>query len=103
MTAFGPETRRHRQLYKSHLVGMALLLDGTRTTAYRAVVDMVCGACARPILPDHLFSRGARQSYRTGTYGMGLAKVPICETCRPLRMEGATDAPSPPEAEHHDG
>ncbi len=95
MTTFGPETRRSRQIYKSHLVGLALLPDGTRTTAYRACVDMVCGECARPILPDHLFSRGAQQGYRAGAFGMGLAKVPICETCRPLRLDGAADAPVP--------
>ena len=105
MTAFGPETRRPRQIPKSHLVGQALLSDGARTTAYRAVVELICGACARPIAPDHLFSRGVQQGYRTGANGVGLARVPICETCRPLRLEGegATHVSAPPEDARHDG
>jgi len=94
-TPFGPETGRHRRLPKSHRVGPALLPDGTHTTAYRAVGDVRCGACARLIPPGHLFSRGVQQRQRRGTFGVGLAKVPLCVACRPVQVEEDTDAPAP--------
>ncbi len=74
---------------------------GTRTTAYRACVPFVCAQCHGPILPDQLFSRRATfvawAAVGTGTW------VPMCVTCRPLRLEEAAAAPPSPSEEHHEG
>jgi len=75
---------------------------GTRTMAYRACVPFVCAQCHGPILPDQLFSRRATfvawAAVGTGTW------VPVCMTCRPLRVEETTNTPSPAdEGGHHEG
>ncbi len=88
---------------KNHVVGPATDSEGTRTTAYRAVAEFVCAQCGGRIIADLLFSRGAQQGYRNGTFGVGLAMAPICMTCRPLRVDEAADTPAPPDGERHGG
>jgi len=36
-----------------------------------------------------------------GTTG-AVTTAPVCVACRPLRVEGATDAPAPTEGDHHE-
>jgi len=81
---------------KSHVVGPATDGQGARTTAYRAVVPFVCVQCRRAILPDEVFSRRS-QHVPVGATG-GVTAAPVCVACRPLRVEGAPDAPAPPDA-----
>jgi len=75
---------------KSHQVGRATLDTGVVTTAYRAVAELACSVCGRPIAPGVLFSRRTRRTplhasiQTTGA----MTTEPICVTCRPLRLEG---------------
>ncbi len=84
---------------KSHVVGPATDGQGARTTAYRAVRPHVCIQCAGTITPGALFSRRSRPSAwpAVGT----VTTAPVCVGCRPLRVEGATDASAPTEGDHH--
>jgi hypothetical protein len=85
---------------KSRVVGPATDSDSMRTTAYRAVVPFVCVQCRGAILPDHMFSRRSQHVPVGATRGVTAA--PVCATCRPLRVEGATDASAPTEGDHHE-
>ncbi len=85
---------------KSHVVGPATDGQGARTTAYRAVVPCVCVQCTGAILPDDVFSRRS-QHVPVGSM-RGVTAAPVCVACRPLRVEGATDAPAPTEGKHHE-
>ena len=85
---------------KSRVVGPATDSDGMRTTAYRAVVPFVCVQCRSAILVDDVFSRRSQHVPVGATRGVMTA--PVCATCRPLRVEGATDAPAPTEGDHHE-
>ncbi len=85
--------------YRSHRVGRATQADGAITTAYRAAAELVCSQCAQPIAPGQLFSRRSQRAYG---FSMGQLQVNVCATCRPLRVEGATDAPAPTEGKHHE-
>jgi len=89
--------------YKSQRMGLATDSEGARTRAYRAVTDLVCSQCGRPIGPGQLFSRAVQQGQRTGNFGVGLAKVPLCVTCRPLCVEGDADAPAALEDKQDEG
>ncbi len=71
--------------HKSRVVGPARRPDGQSTTAYRALVRGVCGACGAEIAVGDLFSRHARSGRGLG---LGLTRVPLCTTCLPLRLEG---------------
>ncbi len=82
---------------KSHRVGRATLATGAVTTAYHAVVAFECILCARMIAPGEFFSRRTRHT-PTGVMGRPTTD-PVCNTCRPLRLEdtgkietAATDA-----------
>ncbi len=87
---------------KSHVVGSATDSDGARTTAYLAVAEFVCVQCHTPIAPGQLFSRRARRaSVSLSMHTLGA--VPVCTTCRPLRVDEATDAPSPTDGARHNG
>ncbi len=85
---------------KNHVVGSATDGNGARTTAYRAVVPFVCVQCRRAILVDDVFSRRSQHVPVGATRGVTAA--PVCVACRPLRVEGATDAPAPTEGDHHE-
>jgi len=85
---------------KSHVVGPATDSDGMRTTAYRAVVPCVCVQCRRVILRDDVFSRRS-QHVPVGSM-RGVTAAPVCVACRPLRVEGATDAPAPTDEDYHE-
>ena len=85
---------------KSHVVGPATDGQGARTTAYLAIVPCVCVQCRRAILADDVFSRRS-QHVPVGTTG-AVTTAPVCVACRPLRVEGTTDAPAPTEGDHHE-
>jgi len=85
---------------KSRVVGPATDSEGMRTMAYRAVVPCVCVQCRRAILVDDVFSRRSPH-VPVGATG-GVTAAPVCVACRPLRVEGATDAPAPTEGKHHE-
>ena len=90
-----PSQGRHGAA-KSHVAGRALQRDGTRTTAYRAVVALLCARCGAEIAPGALFSRHVsphRAPAPLHTFGPSVAPVPICMTCCPLRLEGDTETP----------
>jgi len=70
---------------KSHRVGRATLATGAVTTAYHAVVAFECILCARTIAPGEFFSRRTRHT-PTGALGRP-TNDPVCNTCRPLRVE----------------
>ncbi len=74
-----------RRTMKSNHVGSATLSTGGSTIAYRAVVDLTCGACGQPIRPGELFSRHA-------PHKGAIHVAPICVTCRPLRLDAAGEA-----------
>ncbi len=76
---------------KSLLVGAAVQPDGSRTTAYRALEELVCARCARPILPACLFSRRTAPATTISTFGVGWGRVAICVACRPLRLDANAD------------
>ncbi len=83
-----------RDATKSHRVGRATLSDGTVTTAYRAIAEIACARCGHAIKPDALFSRQTRPT-PVGAVGLATTTVPVCMTCRPLRLDDAgetTDA-----------
>jgi len=67
---------------KSKRVGLATLPTGAITTAYRAVVDLTCGACGQPIQLGELFSRHA-------PHKGAIHVAPACTRCRPLRLPTA--------------
>jgi len=85
---------------KSHVVGPATDGQGARTTAYLAIVPCICVQCRRAILADDVFSRRS-QHVPVGSM-RGVTAAPVCVACRPLRVEGATDAPAPTEGKHHE-
>src|SRR5690349_13932144 len=91
---FNCSGQRARKDLKSHVVGLATYDEGARTTAYRAVVAAVCGRCRRAIQPDELFSLHLPRLSQALSHVM--TRVPICTTCRPLRVAEPTDAPGPP-------
>jgi len=68
-----------RRKVKSNQVGLATLPTGAMTTAYRAVMDLTCGACGQPIRSGELFSRHAPYMRTTHV-------APACTRCRPLRL-----------------
>jgi len=70
---------------KSHRVGPATDSEGERTTAYRAVTDLVCVRCRGRIEPGALFSRRA-QRVTGGAVGTLRTEL-ICIACRPLRLD----------------
>ena len=87
-----PFHRRHGAA-KSHIAGTALQRDGTRTTAYRALVTLACAQCGAEIAVGALFSRHVsprRPVAPLRTFGPSVAPVPICTACGPLRLEGDT-------------
>jgi len=86
---------------KSHVVGPATASDGVRTLAYRACQALVCAQCGGDILPDSLFSR--RSQYVPWAAVGAVTTAPVCVTCRPVRVDGATEAPAPPREEQHEG
>jgi len=69
-----------RRTVKSKHVGPGTLSAGGRTTAYRAIVELMCGMCGQPIQPGALFSRHA-------PYKGAIHLAPTCIRCRPLRLE----------------
>ncbi len=71
-----------RRKVKSNQVGLATLSAGGRTTAYRAIVELMCGMCGQPIQPGALFSRHA-------PYKGAIHLAPTCIRCRPLRVSDA--------------
>ncbi len=73
---------------KSLLIGPAVLPDGTRTTAYRALTALVCAQCGAEIAVGHVFSRHGRHA-AGGSMGGGAMMEPVCLACRPVRAEGA--------------
>jgi len=85
---------------KSQRVGPTTDSEGAQTMAYRACQPFVCAQCRGAILPGSLFSRRAQHvawaAVGTGTW------VPVCMTCRPLRLEGAAEAPPSPSEEQHE-
>ncbi len=85
-----------RRAVQSHPIGLATLDDGRVTTAYRAVERLVCAECARPILPDDLFSR---RTQRASMLTARQTRVAVCAVCRPLHLEGHTAAPASAEEE----
>ncbi len=86
---------------KSHVVGPATARDGVRTLAYRACQALVCAQCGGAILPDSLFSRRSR--HVTWAAVGAVTTAPVCVTCRPLRVDGATEASAPTNEEQHEG
>ncbi len=82
---------KERREVRSHPIGLATLGDGRATTAYRAVERLVCAECARPILPDDLFSR---RTQCTSMVTARQTRVAVCVVCRPLYLEGHTATPS---------
>jgi len=85
---------------KSQVVGLATDSEGARTRAYRACESLVCAQCRGAILPKSIFSRRSRHVTlaAVGT----VTTAPVCVTCRPLSMEGTTNAPSPADEEHYE-
>jgi len=73
---------------KSVLIGPAVRLDGTRTTAYRALTALVCAQCGGEIAVGHIFSRRSRHA-PGGFMGGGAVMEPVCVACRPVCAEGA--------------
>jgi len=92
---------------KSHVVGPATARDGVRTMAYRACQALVCAQCGGAILPDSLFSR--RSQHVPWAAVGAVTTAPVCVTCRPLRVDGVTEAtetteaPAPTCEEQHEG
>ena len=75
---------------KSLVIGPAVLLDGTRTTAYRALTALVCAQCGAEIVVGGVFSRRGRHA-PGGFMGGGAVMEPVCLACRPVRVEGTDD------------
>jgi len=76
-----PQSRPH-----SRRAGAARHDDGERTTAYRALEALACARYARVINEGELFSRHALMPGGSRTRGVTL--LPLCNRCRPLRLEG---------------
>ncbi len=76
-----PPSRPH-----SRRAGPARHDDGERTTAYRALGALACAHCARVMDVGELFSRHALMPGGSRTRGVTL--LPLCNRCRPLRLEG---------------
>ncbi len=85
---------------KSQRVGPTTDRDGAQTMAYRACQAFMCAQCGGAILPGTLFSRRSQRG-AWATVGTGTT-VPMCVTCRPLRLEEAAAAPPSPSEEHHE-
>jgi len=79
-----PQSRPH-----SRRAGLACHNDGERTTAYRALEALACAHCAGVIDAGELFSRHALMPGGSRTRGVTL--LPLCNRCRPLRLEGDED------------
>lgn len=73
----------------SETVGRARFADDTTTVVYRALRQLVCSACARPIEPETLFTRRTLP-------GQTLLIMPQCTECAPFEFqkEGADRARS---------
>lgn len=85
---------------KSQRVGSTTDSDGVQTMAYRACQPFVCAQCGRVILPESLFSR---RSQHVAWAAVGtVTTVPVCVTCRPLRVEGIANATSSTDEDHHE-
>jgi len=82
----GAWPRRPQAPAHSRRAGPARHDDGERTTAYRALGALACAHCARVMDVGELFSRHARSNARGK--GWGVTPLPLCNRCRPLRLEG---------------
>ncbi len=82
----GAWPRRPQEPAHSRRAGPARHDDGERTTAYRALGALACAHCARVMDVGELFSRHARSNARGK--GWGVTPLPLCGSCRPLRLEG---------------
>ncbi len=82
----GAWPRRPQAPAHSRRAGPARHDDGERTTAYRALGALACAHCARVMDVGELFSRHARSNARGK--GWGVTSLPLCNRCRPLRLEG---------------
>ncbi len=89
----GAWPRRPQEPAHSRRAGPARHDDGERTTAYRAQWARACAHCARVMDVGELFSRHALMPGGSRTRGVTL--LPLCNRCRPLRLEGDED-----EAQH---
>jgi hypothetical protein len=78
--------RRPQEPAHSRRAGPARHDDGERTTAYRALGALACAHCARVMDVGELFSRHALMPGGSRTRGVTL--LPLCNRCRPLRLEG---------------
>jgi len=85
---------------KSLVLGPAVQPDGSHTMAYRALEALVCEQCSAEIVVGQVFSRHS-QHLRAATGS--LSSTPACVTCRPLRVESATEARAPTDGERHHG
>ncbi len=85
----GAWPRRAQEPAHSRRAGPARHDDGERTTAYRALGALACAHCARVMDVGELFSRHALMPGGSRTRGVTL--LPLCNRCRPLRLEGDED------------
>jgi len=88
----GAWPRRAQEPAHSRRAGPARHDDGERTTAYRALGALACAQCTRVINEGDLFSRHALSNARGK--GWGVTPLPLCGSCRPLRLERDEDGKS---------
>jgi hypothetical protein len=74
----------------SEIVGQALLSDGTKADAYRALRPLICASCGGVVAAQAMFTRAA-----VGASGQGLHLWPRCHACVPFALAPAGPKRSP--------
>lgn len=64
----------------SEIIGEAVLDDGSKGTAYRALRPLVCASCAKPLAAGEMFTRERLP-------GQSLPLFPRCQECIPFKLE----------------